>query len=178
MKRRHRHPSDTALAHQLHKARREIARLEAKIAALTATNIPRVDLRLLEAVAAALADAAEASDPRQASAIDDTRSHSRRPSDSPIPGASTAPARRWARRLHRDLEHAVARWWAAKQRGWQPEPKPPSVRCGNRRCPLYDRRRPSLIRLPDGTRQPAGHCPACGRPYPPRTTANSREQAS
>lgn len=137
--------SPQTLADQLMKANKRIEALGAQLVALKAGKLKddHTDLNVLERVAYALMEAAQASAAQQSVPLDPAGHHTPHPNDRAEPGGATKRVRRAWLKLERALEDAVRDWEESKERDFLPlrpgeQGYIPRVRCGKRGCSHYD----------------------------------------
>ena len=136
-------PSAKVLYDQLMNKIKEIEVVRAQLVAMKAKRVKddHAELNLLERVAYALMEAAQAAQAQQSVPLDPAGHHSPHPDDRAIPGSSTKAARRARYSLESGLEQVLDRWETSKAADFHPtSTKGPSTRCRKRACPKYGKR--------------------------------------
>jgi hypothetical protein len=158
--------SAEVLRQQLMNANTRLEVVSAQCAALGAKTIKSdvADLDILERVALALRQAAEACRAVQSVPFDPAGHHTPHPNDRAMPGSATRRARYQRDRLERHLEDALDSWEQAKENDFATpsRAKVPKVRCRRRDCSKYDRRVPAW----DVNGKGNEFCSGCGERLP------------
>ena len=167
--------SPEVLRQQLMNANTRLEVVSAQCAAFGAKTIKSdvADLDILERVALALRQAAEACRAVQSVPFDPAGHHTPHPNDRAMPGSATRRARYQRERLERHLEDALDSWEQAKENDFMSPSKrrAPRVTCitvspdgdtCNRRYPAWD-----------GSGRPNEFCTGCGARLPVAVEAAS-----